>query len=401
MRWNPKVVYPIVVIAIGILGATTLISSRTVVQTQAPEIPPPLVRALRVHTESLQLKVKAQGTVAPRTESVLVSQVAGQIVWVSPAFASGGFFEAGDLLVRLDRRDYELGLARARVQVAQAKVRLAREEEEAGVARQEWSRVGKGEATPLVLREPQLAEARASLEAARAVWGQAQLSLERTEVRAPYAGRVRMKLADVGQFVNPGVGLARLYAVDYAEVRLPIPDAQLAFLDLSLDFRGSSGGVEGPEVTWSADFAGGRHTWVGRIVRVEGEIDSRTRMVHLVGRVEDPYGRVGDVRRPPLAVGLFVEAEIFGRRVEDVVVLPRSVLRGGDEVLVVDVEDRLRFRRVGVVRADAEGVVIGSGLLEGERVCVSPLDAVVDGMRVRVVSEEGSEVAFRGEGGGG
>ena len=162
-----KVILPFVVIAVGILGAAALIASRDTVQTRPPEVPPPLVRVLPVGIQDLQLRVFAQGTVVPRTESTLIAQVPGEIISVAPAFASGGFFEKGDVLLKIDPRDYEVAVAQARVQVAQAELRLAREKEEADLARKEWEKIGTGKATPLVLREPHIAETRAALEAAR------------------------------------------------------------------------------------------------------------------------------------------------------------------------------------------------------------------------------------------
>ncbi len=390
MKLNLRIALPVAVLGAGILGAAALVMSRPEVQTRERTVPPPLVRVTPVAPETHRLKVTAHGTVKPRTESTLVSQVAGQVIAVSSAFADGGFFEAGDTLVTVDPRDYRLALTGAKAQLAQAEVRLAREADEATAARQEWERIGNGQPTALVLRKPQLAEARAAIAAARASMEQARLNLERTAITAPFAGRVRTTSVDVGQVVNPGTPVARIYSVDYAEVRLPVPDDQLAYLDLSMHFRGELTLKKGPEVLLHASFAGGEYTWTGRIVRVEGEIDSRTRMVTLVVRVADPYSRGEDPDRPPLAAGLFVEAEILGHEVDDVVILPRSALRTGDQVLVVSEEDRLYYRRVDVLRSDAETVVIRSGLNSGERICLSPLDAVVEGMRVRAVPEERS-----------
>jgi multidrug efflux pump subunit AcrA (membrane-fusion protein) len=145
----------------------------------------------------------------------------------------------------------------------------------------------------------------------------------------------------------------------------------------------------GPEVQLRAEFAGVPRTWIGHIVRTEGEIDAKSRMVHLVARVEDPYGQNGAISSAPLAVGLFVEAEIQGRSVEKVFVLPRVALRtdaGNDLVYVVDAGDRLHFTAVEVLRAERDDVVIGGGLRPGDRVCVSPMAAAVDGMAVRTVS---------------
>jgi len=178
--------------------------------------------------------------------------------------------------------------------------------------------------------------------------------------------------------------MARLYATDFAEIRLPISDDELAFLDLPLWYRDDAGDAEGAVVELRADFAGAEHTWEGRVVRTEGEIDPKTRMVHVIARVEDPYRRSGD--RPPLAVGLFVEAQILGRETEGVVTVPRAAMRGTDQLLVADTDDRLRFRHVQVIRARRDEVVIRSGLEPGDRVIVSSVEAAVDGMEVRPVT---------------
>jgi RND family efflux transporter MFP subunit len=386
MKLNPKIAAPIGILVLSILGTAALIASKSSVETETAKAPPPLIRAIDVRTETLELTVPAQGTVAPRTESNLIAQVSGQIVEVSPKFANGGFFEKGDLLARIDPRDYELGLATANVEVAQTQFRFSQEQEESEVAQAEWARVGQGSPSDLVLRKPQLAQARASLDAARARYQMAKLHLERTEIRAPFAGRVRSKAVDVGQVVNPNTPLGRIYAIDYAEIRLPIPDPELQYLNLSLYRTDQPEITDGPRVDLHADFAGNHYTWEGRVVRVEGEIDPQTRMINLVARVDDPYGVPEDASRPPLAVGLYVEADIGGKTVNNAIVLPRSALRGLKRVLVVD-DERLYFREVKVLRADRESVIITSGLKAGERVCISPLDTVVDGMRVRSSAE--------------
>ncbi len=376
-----KILLPIIVLIIGMLGAFALVKSREVVQPKPTKVPPPLVRVQSVYPTDFQLVIPAQGTVAPRTQTTLISQVAGQIIEVSPAFANGGFFEKGDVLLTIDPRDYEAAVAQAQVQVAQAKLRLAREEEESAIARDEWKRLGTGEPTDLVLRKPQIDEARATIAAAKGALMRASLNLERTQIRAPYPGRVRTKNADVGQYVNPGSPLGHIYAIDYAEVRLPVSDDQLAYLDLPLSFRNNPHDHSGPDVRFHATFAGREHSYMGRIVRVEGEIDTRSGMIALVGRVDNPY-RQRDSNTPPLAVGMFVTAEILGHRAENVVVIPRAALRGKNRVLVVT-DNRLYYRTIDILRADAEKVVVRNGLKSGDQLCVSPLDTVVDGMRVR------------------
>ena len=263
-------------------------------------------------------------------------------------------------------------------------MRLATERQEAEVARKEWEALGQGEPSSLVVREPQIAEAMATLASAEAALDQAKFDLERTVVRAPYAGRVRAKQVDVGQYVQRGAPVATLYSVDVAEVKLPIPDAELEYVNLPLAYRGAAENAQGPGVTLTAEFAGREHKWYGRIVRTDGEIDATTRMVNAIAQVKDPYAKGRDSRRPPLAVGMFVEAEINGRRVGNVVRLPRTALRGDARVLVVDTANRLYYRDIDIFRLDRDEVLVRGGLEPGDRVCVSNVEAAVNGMEVRV-----------------
>jgi RND family efflux transporter MFP subunit len=364
-----------------------MIALKPDVETQAPEIRPPLVRVTQVEIRDVRLSVESQGTVSPRTQSQLVPEVAGRVTWVSPHFAEGEFFEEGEVLLKIDPHDYRLAVTRLEAEVARARLRLAQEQAEAEVARREWADLGEGEASPLTLREPQVQDAQAALKAAEANLATTERNLERTEIRAPYAGRLRRKSVDVGQFVTVGSPVATLYAVDFAEIRLPLPDDDLAFLELSLDYRGDAARQRGPSVTLRAEFAGHTHEWQGEIVRTEGEIDAASRMVHAVARVANPYGRGEHPGRPPLAVGMYVEAEIEGRTARNVAVLPRLALRGRAQVLVVTGDDRLEFRDVELLRKSREHIIVKSGLERGERVCISPLEAVTDGMRVRTTPE--------------
>jgi RND family efflux transporter MFP subunit len=385
-----KIILPVVILLVAVVATVAMIKSRAPVGTRPARDFAPLVRVVEAVPSPHQFTVWTHGTVKPRTEAALVSEVAGRVISVSPSFADGGFFEKGDVLVHVDPRDYEYVVVTARGQVAQAKVAVELEEAQAEVAREEWKSLGGGKDSPLATREPQVEQARAAYAAAEAALKKAERDLERTRIRAPFAGRIRQKLVDVGQFVSPGVAVAQIFAVDYVEVRLPIPDSELAFLDLPVNYRGDNAQQPGPEVTFYADFAGERHSWSGRIVRVEGEIDPVSRMVHAVAQVDDPYGRGPDGDPMPLAIGLFVDAEIMGRKVDQAVVIPRSAVRGENKVFIVDDDNRLVFRDVTVARMGRDSAVISSGIEASERVCVSLLDAVTDGMKVRTMDGAGS-----------
>ncbi|MEM7049359.1 MAG: efflux RND transporter periplasmic adaptor subunit [Acidobacteriota bacterium] len=386
MNRRLRVLLPLLILLLGGIAATVIARSKPQVERVESAVPPPLVRTATAEPLAARLDVSSQGTVAPRTETVLIAQVAGRIEWVSPAFADGGFFSRGQTLLRLEASDYELAVAQAEAAVAQAASRLELETAEAEVARQEWEELGSGEANALVLRQPQLAEARANVEAAKASLSKARLDLERTRISAPFTGRLRSKQADLGQFVAPGTPLASAFGTDYAEIRLPVSQQELGFLDLPL---GEPSGEAGPEVTLRGQFGGQIATWPARVVRTAGSVDQRSRMLDLIARVDDPFRRRPGASGPPLPMGLFVDAEIAGREVEEVFVLPRGALREGQQVLVLDQDQRLRFRTVEVLRTKGEEVFVSGGLEAGEEICVSPIVAVVDGMEVRTDSTSG------------
>jgi len=388
-----KILIPLAVLAACMVGAFLLVATAPSVESVPPERAIIAVRTIDAQPESVRLTVRSQGTVAPRTESALVPEVSGRVVWVSPSLVSGGFFEVGAPLLRLERRDYEIGVARARAALVRAKSEFeyaaSELDRQKGLSARDVASAAKLSAARRAQRvsEAGVVEARVSLE-------QAEWDLERTEIVAPFEGRVRDKNVDVGQFVNRGAPFATLYATDYAEIRLPIADHQLAFLDLP-GVRGDAEG-EGPVVHLHARFAGERREWTGRIVRTEGEIDRRSRMVHVVARVEDPYGMSeGGENRTPLAVGLFVKAEIEGPMAENVRVVPRYAMRDKDHILIVDAEDRLRSHEVEVLRIDRDDVLIRTQLGPGERICISSLQVVVEGMPVQPLADDLPSVETR------
>lgn len=401
MRLLLQILLPVLVLAASVGIAMKVIQGREKAESRPPAPVHPRVTVETVRLVPRTIIIHSQGNVRPRTQSHLVPEVSGQVLEVSPSFVEGGFFEKDDVLLRLDRTDFELALAAARARVEQAGLSLAREEAEAAIARQEWEALGEeneGQPSPLTLREPQLASARAQLEASRADLELARRNLERTEIRAPYAGRVRSKQVDVGQFVARGSPVATIYAVDYAEVRLPLTSDEIAHIDLPLGYRDDDDELPRPRVEIETSLGGEVHVWKGEIVRTEGEIDPRTRLIYVVARVENPYARDEDADRPPLAANLFVRARIQGKTYPKTFSMPRQAARGSrqDRVLVLDDEDRVHFRDVEVLRRDAETLVIRDGLQEGDRVVTSRLDVVVENMKVRIPSAGESGAAPAG-----
>lgn len=387
MKRIPKrVVLPIVIVAAGFIGATVLVAARAKVEIRPPELTAPLVRVRTVEPKDTRLDVWGQGTVQPRTESNLVAEVEGRVLWVSPALVSGGFFKKDEPLVRLDATDQELHVARtaATVESSASRLSLAKKTLERNRTLAKNGAISKRE---LDAAENEARVAEAMQREADAAFQQARRNLDRSEIRAPFDGRVRSENIDVGQFLSKGASIAKIYAVDFAEVRLPLADADLAFLDLDLARHAGREGNDGPAVDLTADFAGQTRNWTGRITRTEGEIDQRSRMVHVIVRVEDPYGRAADDGGAPLAVGLFVDATIAGRPLPEAVTLPREAMRGKDYVLVVDEDDRLAKREVIVVRRLRDEVILSEGLRAGDRVLLSNVEGATAGMKVRTVED--------------
>jgi len=380
-----KILLPLVVLAGGGFAALKIKQSEKAPEPRDATVSDPVVRVALVREDDVTLDVTTYGTVRSRTEIQVVPRVTGRVEFVSPKFRDGGFFKKGEVLVRIEKEDYELAKTRARALVSQAQARLDRELAEAEVAKKEWDEFGKGEAPALVLRKPQLAEARAVLSSAEATLAGAELDLGRTEIRAWFDGRVRQESVEVGQFLMAGSRIATVYGTDYAEVRLSIPDDQLGYLDLPVLRDIASGSEDGAliPVRLSTTISGTEHHWDGVIARTEAEVDPRTRVIYCVARVEDPYA-LGEHGRPPLMIGMYLKAVIPGRKVEGVASIPRAALRGRDQVLVVSDEDRIRWRTVKILRKLSARVLIESGLTAGERVCLTDLEAAIEGMKVRV-----------------
>jgi RND family efflux transporter MFP subunit len=379
-----KIISTFAVAIIGIAFAIMLAKSAKKPESQIPQPKLPAVEVQIAEATRHTYRIQSQGTALPRTSIRLVSEVSGKVVSVAESFDVGQIFAKSDVLLKIDSRDYELALAQARSQVAQAQLRLQMEVKEADVVRREWQLLNQGEPTGLQAREPQLASARAALEAALAAEEAAKRNLDRCEIRAPFDGMVARAGVRPGQFAALATPLGELFATDVAEVRLPLIASDLSFIDLPRPGAKVALG-QAPKVTlsgWGAE-------WVGRVVRSEGTVDPLNRMVYVVAQITDPYGLPNDTVAP-LRSGMFVQASIEGRTQEGVVVLPRHALRGKNQVWIVS-ENKLTFRTVKVAFADAKQVIVAAGIQQGEQVVVSLLAAVVDGMGVKVREAESTD----------
>ena len=246
LRRGAIVAAPVLVVVGGVAIFSIMMATAPKPEEKASLAHPPAVQFAIARARPASVSITVQGEARPRVEASLTAQVAGRIVWASPAFVEGGAFRQGETLVRLDGADYQLAVIRARGQVAQAQEALAREEAEGELARQDWETLGTGEPSPLAVRAPQLAQARAALAAAQASLRSAELDLSRTNVSVPFTGRVRERRANVGDYVGPGAPVATVFATDVMEVRIPLTDSDLAALRTPVGFSGTSANPGAP-----------------------------------------------------------------------------------------------------------------------------------------------------------
>lgn len=386
-----KVVLPLVVLLAGFLGVGFMAGLREEPEVKKPQKHIPLVLVQQVQFSDYRFEVKSQGTVRPKTTIQLVPEISGRVVEMASGFTVGGFFKENDILFKVDGFNYQRALVTARADLASAKLMLSREEAETLVARDEWRQLGNGEKNPLVLRELQLEEAQASVQAAQARVELAERNLERTTVRAPFPCRVQEKTMDLGQFLTVGVPVAKLYSLEFMEVRLPVATGDTSYLNLPM---GVGQAQQQPEVTLLASMGDELHQWQGLIIGTESEVDPKTRMLQAIAQVGHPFQPGGDLRFP-LTPGLFVDAVIQGREVSGVAILPRSALWEGDKVLIVDEQQKLQFRTVQILRKTENEIIVNAGLEDGDQVCLSRLEAVVEGMSVRIAREPSNPGAER------
>lgn len=394
------------VILLGSFGiATLLIAQRPEPERRDPPSQIPFVTTAPAVAGSGAIPVHGAGTVRPRVQVDVAAGVSGRVVWVDPAFESGGRVSEGQVLFRLDDSDYRFRVEQARSGVTVQEVELLKVEEEAGIARAQYeefrSRSGGaegGEANPLARWEPQLEAARAAVERARAVLAEAELLLSRTEVSAPFDAVVRSESVGVGQFVTAGVGVGVIYASDAVEIVVPLSDAEAALVPCLWDLRpGTADRRVGVRVT--ADHGTGRYAWEGYVDRVEAALDEATRTLEVIVRVPAPFTGgsplgVGDGTggaaspagsAPPLLVGQFANVEISGIAPEAYFRVRRLGLRPGNEIWAVE-DDAVTIVPVRVLQRYDDTVYVTGGLEGGQDVVLGGIQFATEGMRVRTAA---------------
>lgn len=383
----------LMIIGTGVLGLVLLMVFRPRPAAQEPPRRVPLVVTAPADVRSGNLTIRGNGTVRPKSEIVLSPQVAGRVEWVSPAFASGGRFEHGDLLLRIEQADYVNRVDAASAAVAQRQVEVLQWKEEQELAREEYQRLLAREGmdapdstslSSLIFREPQLQAAQAALRSAEAQLADARLALARTYIAAPFDGVVRSKSVDVGQYVAPGQNLGSLYDTHEVEIVVPLTDGEASLVDGIWDAGAGNEATRIP-ATVRSTFGGRSYEWPAYVDRAEGALNRETRTVDVVVRVPDPFV-TDETGRPPLLLGTYASVDIQGASRDAYVVLPRMAFRDGREVYVVEQDTLLVIRPATLLQEIGGDVFVAADISPGDDIVVNPLDIVTDSMTVEIAN---------------
>ncbi|KJF90494.1 efflux RND transporter periplasmic adaptor subunit [Photobacterium leiognathi] len=391
-------ILPLVIIAIFIALSVLLLNNKKRPEQQKAQVRMPVLEVIRIEKQDVQLSVDSYGVVEPKYKAEVVSEVIGSVNYISPDFAVGKFVSKGDLLARLDDSDYHADLAQAEASLAQAQAKLKEEIARGKVAKKTLRDVSPNKKTALGLREPQRKQEEANVKFAKAGVDRAKRNLAKTEIRAPFDALVKMKNINMGSYLTQGKLIGELYGTETAEIRLPITPNSFSYLDLNrLDSR---------KLNIEAQYGDIQiNHWAAKLVRNEGIIDKDNRMIYLIAEVDDPYNLKSPLDKPSiksisslstsspsltlpvLQFGTFVTTTIQGKKVKDVIKLPRHVVRS-EQVIVVDSQNKTQTRQVNVVRSDNENAYVIGGLEDGEFVSLIRSDSLIDGTEVKTVMSQ-------------
>jgi RND family efflux transporter MFP subunit len=382
-----KLLIPAIILIVTVLAFKFILANPPAAQRGgAPKAAKIVVQTLQLEPVQYQVQVESYGVVKPRTQSILVAQVSGQIISIAAQFREGGFFEQGEVLAQIDDRDHLADVKTAQANVLTAQQTLLEEEARAQQAVADWQRLGNGQqASNLVLRKPQLEAAKAKVLSAQAAFEKAQLNLERTKVIAPYAGRVLSKSVDVGQVVSNNSQLAEIYATDRVEIRLPIKNKDLELIELPEQYRDAGAVLLGSKVLFHSDLVG-EQNWQGNLVRTEGAIDTNAQQLYVVAQINDPY-KATATNKYPIKIGQYVKAKISGRELSDVMMIPNATIYQGSYVYVVE-QGVLKRKDINIRWQNSQHSIIASGLEFGQQLVITPLGQVSSGTAVSIKGED-------------
>ena len=373
-----KYLRPLIIIGISTAIAAVLYMLGQISPDAIQEKDPMDVNVQILTPIDYQIKIKSTGTTTPITQTVLTSEVGGEVIYRSKKFSEGSSVISGEILAKIDDTDLQLQYKNALLQLASAEVQFAVQQAEAEIAQEAWDQVGEGIPQELTTKKPQLKQAKAALEVAKAQVQSAEKKLNKTEITAPYTGRIQNINIDLGSTIIPGQPVGSMYTSNEIEVTLSVKDSDLQFLDIPMDGRKLNSDQKSIVIIKSL-YKGEMQEWVGNLERVDGVIDPMTRMIKLIANFKNNFI---EETKPILPIGLFVEAEINGKQLEDIFMIPNSALTPNDELLFLNQDDALEIRKVSVLTKMKNHILVKEGMKAGERVVVSKLSIATNGMLV-------------------
>ena len=373
-----KYLRPLIIIGISAAIAAVLYMLGQISPDPIQEKDPMDVNVQILTPIDYQIKIKSTGTTTPITQTVLTSEVGGEVIYRSKKFSEGSSVISGEILAKIDDTDLQLQYKNALLQLASAEVQFAVQQAEAEIAQEAWDQVGEGAPQELTTKKPQLKQAKAALEVAKAQVQSAEKKLNKTEITAPYTGRIQNINIDLGSTIIPGQPVGSMYTSNEIEVTLSVKDSDLKFLDIPMDGRKLNPDQKSIVVIKSL-YKGEMQEWAGNLERVDGVIDPMTRMIKLIANFKNNFI---EETKPILPIGLFVEAEINGIQLEDIFMIPNSALTPNDELLFLNQDDALEIRKVSILTKMKNHILVKEGMKAGERVVVSKLSIATNGMLV-------------------
>ena len=386
-----QIILILIILAIAIGTGKWLIQTKPEVKKHSKKISLPVVKTTPIKPQSYQLKIHSSGSVQAHTQTTLVAEISGKITQVKDRFEEGNYVNKGDTLMSIDKTDYINALKIAKSEIYQKELALKEQVAQGNLAKQDWDLFGEKKRTPskLALREPHIASAKAALGAAKIRKEQAQTNLDRSIVKAPYAGRILERSIAVGQYVTPGTKLGKLYSTDYVEVRLPLSLTDYEQLQLPEHYQGEKLPVtqDLPRVIFYAQSHKGRHEWLGRIVRTSAALNESTRQLSVIARIDKPFSR-STTGAPPVKIGQFLQAEILAEKLNNIALIPISAIHEGKEILLLE-GDQIKLQAIDIIASDKDHLIISTKNLPLDKpLILTPPSSTIDGMQVKVFGKK-------------
>lgn len=387
-----KILLPLGIIALGLMVFIIAGKMAPKAKKKSIDIKPPLVEVIEVESRDVVFEIESQGSITPRTETTLVSEVSGVIKKVSNKFVVGGFFKKGELLLEIDPINYEVALLQSQAKLDGANAKLVEEEARSQQAKKEWQLTGRAlsKAPILALRQPQLQQAKADVKAMAADVKSAQIKLARTKILAPYDAMLKAKMVDIGQYVSIGSQLVKTFAIDYVEVRLPIKSDDLDYINIPIIGNSDQ---QGSPVELSIVHGGELKKWDTFISRSEGYVDASSRVNYVVAQINDPYGFLSkNNNQQIIPIGSFVKAKIYSEKKSHIMALPVKAVIRREDVYLLDQDKKLVIKKIKILRSDADNIYLSEGELDnGSQIIITKLATPINGMQLSLKGDSESK----------